>query len=515
LMFSYNERNAEKVTGLANKWLEDSAEDKFFLFLHYYDPHATYEEHNGFTFNSPSELPRRYDSEIAYTDHYIGEVIKKLKELKLYDSTLIVITSDHGESLGEHGESTHSFFIYQSTLRVPLIFKVPGVSTRKKIEERVSIIDIVPSICGFLGIEIPRFVEGKDLSGFFYNEKNSIDDRSLFCEPLEPTKHGFGPLLGLIKNDWKYIHSSTPELYNIRKDPHETLNLSKESPEKTNEMGKQLELVLNTKKSSPSDNKAVTSEETRKRLESLGYVSSRNVDDNIEFGQNVLELNKYIEVHKYIEQFLIYTNRKEFDKAKTTLEELLRKNPGLKFGYLQLGNIAKETNDTDGAIKHYSRYLELSDPETTNSNKQTPLDYELSIVHANLGLAFSMKGKIEQALMHYKKTLSYNFNLGAAYNNIAGVYQNQGKISKSLLFYAKALELEPRMALAYYNIGLVLSKQGRLRKAIGYYSKALELQPDLQGALRNLPRVTNLNIALEKIIVQWEESLKKDVGRSH
>ena len=121
--FDINERNAAEISRLGNEWLEKNSDKKTFLFLHYYDPHTPYVQHKRFV------LPFRkyiYDDEISYVDYYIDKVISKLKELGMYDSTLLVITGDHGESLCEHSEKTHGFYIYQTTQHVPLIIRAPG-----------------------------------------------------------------------------------------------------------------------------------------------------------------------------------------------------------------------------------------------------------------------------------------------------------------------------------------------------------------------------------------------------
>jgi len=156
------ERRGEETTDLALKWLGRHKDDPFALFLHYYDPHTMYDPPEPFASKFPDNL---YAGEIAYTDYCIGQVIKKLKDLGLYKSALIIITSDHGEMLGEHGEEDHKYFIYQSAVKVPLIFKLPGRDKSLKIDAPVSIIDIVPTICeiqsGLSGL--PCFDRNKNL----------------------------------------------------------------------------------------------------------------------------------------------------------------------------------------------------------------------------------------------------------------------------------------------------------------------------------------------------------------
>ena len=167
----HDQRNAGDVSDRAIQWLEKNGQKKSFLFLHYYDPHTPYTPHKQFKYSSFPRLttqPReRYDGEIAYTDFHVGRVLNKLKEMNLYDSTLIIITADHGESLGDHGEIDHAFFIYHSTLHVPLIIKVPGQTKPATIQEPVGLVDILPTVCGLLDIKTPSHIQGKDLSGLW------------------------------------------------------------------------------------------------------------------------------------------------------------------------------------------------------------------------------------------------------------------------------------------------------------------------------------------------------------
>ncbi len=156
-----SERLGDETSRVANEWIEQNKEDNFFLFVHYYDPHYQYVPPEPFA-SKFGDSP--YAGEIAFTDHCIGQVLDKLKELGLYDSTLMIITSDHGETLGEYGEQTHSYYIYQSAIKVPLIFRLPNMSSGKTVKDLVGLVDIVPTVCNLLDIEVPGQVQGKDLS---------------------------------------------------------------------------------------------------------------------------------------------------------------------------------------------------------------------------------------------------------------------------------------------------------------------------------------------------------------
>ena len=235
-----SERSGGDTSRQAIKWLDNRGREPFFLFLHYFDPHAKHDPPEPFTSRF---LDAPYAGEIAYTDHCIGQIIEKLKSLGIYDSTLLVSTSDHGESIGEHEEDTHGYFIYQSTIRVPFIIKTPGCASQRKLDGPVSIVDVVPTVLGLLGITSPPQLDGKDLSRLLFEEGEPAH-RYVYCESLWPTKYGCNGLFGLVHDRWKYIWTTRPELYDLMRDPDETTNLADKEFEIAGEQQAQLRKML-------------------------------------------------------------------------------------------------------------------------------------------------------------------------------------------------------------------------------------------------------------------------------
>ena len=184
------ERQAEETRRLGCDWLEKNQNENMFLFLHFYDPHRSYDAPEPYkdTFLSqpyPQEgsidyLQGRYSGEVAYTDNCIKGIIDKLKQLGLYDSTLIIITSDHGEMFYQHKEVTHGYYIYEGNVRIPLVFKVPGVSTPRRIEKTVGHVDIVPTICSLLDIEGSYTFQGVDISPYLLEEEPEDLERHVY-----------------------------------------------------------------------------------------------------------------------------------------------------------------------------------------------------------------------------------------------------------------------------------------------------------------------------------------------
>ncbi len=483
--FMFAERNAEEVTHTADKWLQQHRDDKFFLFLHYFDPHSPYNFHKRFGFMPKTGQPSlvdRYDSEIAYTDDCIGKVIKKLKYLDLYDSTLLIITSDHGESLGQHSEKTHGFFIYNSTLHVPLIIKIPKGPKGKRIDDFVGLVDIVPTVCSSLGIPVGQHIQGIDLNALLLDESDSIEERFLYCESLVSTKFGLNPFLGLLSNRWKYIHTSNPELYDLEKDFHEKNDLYAQHTQQGRIMQDKLDSILKTYDRSQSDpgNKMVLDEESKKRLESLGYVSDSTVDDTIRFDENSSDPKKFIEVYNFIVKFLSLAATEKYVEAKKVCNDMLAEWPGMIQVYYYLGLLAVDQKNNQAVIANFSKYLEDIKIDYGDFNMTYKPKYQCAIAHRNLGDVFQQEGQNEQAIEHYKKALSYDNYIESAHSNLGVAYIQLGKHDLAINHLNKALDLDPDFTDALNNLAWLLAsaedkKIKNADKAVKLAQRACEL----------------------------------------
>ena len=387
-----SERRAEEVNRAAFAWLEKQTGGPVFLFLHYYDPHDAYDPPEPFA-AAFQETP--YAGEIAYTDHCIGEVVAKLKTLNMYDSSLIIVTGDHGEMLGEHGETTHMYFIYQSAIKVPLIFKLPGSMAGRRVDDLASIIDIVPTVCDLVAIDPPAGIQGKNLAPHFGREPPRSEDRYLYCESLYPTKYEANSLLGLVSRQWKYIQTTRPELYDLQKDPEEQTNLAEAQPQQARSLRDHLSHVLEQTVRQREDRAdAPLDAESLRHLRSLGYVGDRSVKEDFTFDQSKDDPkdligfhNEYRRVEHLEEQNKLITPA-ALTEARAQVERLVMKRPGYYRLYELLLSIAVKQKDYGDAIRYGEEALVLKSGRF--------------MVHHNLGLAYSRSRQNEAAVKQFE-----------------------------------------------------------------------------------------------------------------
>ena len=257
------------VSRLATAWLENHGEQPFFLFLHYYDLHLPYDP--------PPSFPSTYAGEIAYVDACIGKVMDKLRALGLYDNTLVVVVGDHGEGLGDHGETEHGFFIYQNTLHVPLIVRLPNGGLRGgRIDENVSLIDVMPTVLGLLGRPIPEQVEGVDLSGDVAGSRGRIDRGCSTASRCRRNSTAATPCTACWTVPGSTCSPDKPELYDLGRDGGEKVNLVDKEPQIARRLRGRLEERRRRWHRRGTARKQAAGvplgQDTLRQLESLGYV---------------------------------------------------------------------------------------------------------------------------------------------------------------------------------------------------------------------------------------------------
>jgi arylsulfatase A-like enzyme/Flp pilus assembly protein TadD len=474
-----NERIGGETNRYALQWLEKQKDERFFMFLHYFDPHREYDPPERYKSMFPNRgetnglIPTGlYAGEIAYTDYCIGQVVKKLKDLELYESSLIIVTSDHGEMLLEHGEFTHSYYIYQSAVKVPMLFKLPGRTRARAIKDTAGLIDIVPTVCGLLGLEPPAQVQGKDLSGYFWNKNFDMKDRLFYCESMTPTKYHANPLLGVISKRWKYIKTTRSELYNLSKDPQEEVNLITQQLQQGRILEDELAQILKQASSTQTlDSIQALDAENLKRLESLGYVGT-NVKES-------LQIDPALKNPK--EMFVLYLNgawarerikEKDYGQAKVLCEEMLAAYPDDIDTLIKMGEIAIGQGNFNRALHYLQKTLKLS-PDSFDA-------------HEKIGTAYFQLGRYGKAVEHFDTAVQLRPEESGIYNNLGFALYKQGKLDKAIEGFKKSLVLEPGVFEVHNNLARVFLQQKKQAKAATHLRESLRLQFAQPAVLNNL-----------------------------
>jgi arylsulfatase A-like enzyme/Flp pilus assembly protein TadD len=465
-----SERKAGEATRHAIDWLAEHQNERTFLFLHYYDPHAPFEPPEPFAAEF-ADSP--YAGEIAYVDDCIGQVIKHLKDTGTYDSTLIIITGDHGEMLGEHGESTHGYFIYESAIKVPLIIKLPAQHALREVPDLVGLVDIVPTVCALAGIESRRGVQGRSLAHSLEGRKTTNDGRYLYCESHTPGKYNANSLLGVVTDRWKYIQTTRPELYDLANDPTEANDLALKEPNRARELQDQLRQIIEEQYAgAEADSKLALDEADVRRLESLGYVGGGEASEAFDFAQDKDDPKDLIEFHEANEQLMALVVAKDYTEAESLCQKMLTQRPDFLDGRLMIARIAKEQGKAAEAVAHLRRAIELH-PESEKA-------------HTKLGIALKAQRKLGEAVQAYRQALRINPGYANAHNHLGLALAMSGQPAEALKHLQEAVRLEPNLAQAHHNLGTALASLGKLDEAIGAYRRAVQIDPEYVEAHTHL-----------------------------
>ena len=526
----YTERKGDETTRFAVQWLDEHHDERFFLFLHYFDPHDPYAPPEPFASQFEGSP---YDGEIAFTDHCVGQVIDKLKQLEVYDETLIIVVGDHGEMLGEHGESKHMYFIYQGALHVPLILKVPGQTQSIRIDDPVGVIDIVPTVCHMLDLDVPSQVRGEDLSVSFHGGKLPRTKRYRYCESVTPTQYDANSLLGVVDGRWKLIQTTRPELYDLIADPTESSNLLETHSDEASRLLNQLQQILTDQLREGVESQVAVDAETLRKLESIGYVGGSEAANRLDYYDQPADRDDakdLIDFHADYNRVLGYETAEKLDEARRLVDQLIERRPHFFAGHLKLAEIVIEQNDLETAVVHLGQALDLNPDsapahfflgKTLLEKKQfeeaivhleraVELDPGKPIVFNHLGVALVAVGRMEEAIQQYRLALEVDAEFTAAHVNLGVELAGRDKIDGAIEHYFKALKLDPESADAHYNLARAYESQGKTDEAIEQYRRTLELDGDQANAHLNLGTLLGSRDQWDECEHHFREALRVD-----
>jgi arylsulfatase A-like enzyme/Tfp pilus assembly protein PilF len=487
-----SERKAEKVFNSFSGWMDENFNQKFFCWVHFFDPHLPYDPPSPY---KEKYAERLYDGEIAYMDFYVGKTIDKLREKNLLDSTLIILAGDHGEALGEKKEVDHGLYIYDVTMRVPLIlYSSNHLPQGLVLEPRVRLIDIMPTVLDMLNIQSDHEVQGTSLLPYISNRKK--EDLPSYIETYMPREYyGWSELIGLIDGDWKYIKAPKPELYNLKTDPEEKQNVFNQESKVILNMKERLEELIENNSSERETGKRKLTREEQERLQSLGYVG-------VEFEgyasrQALPDPKDKIGEYALFTQAKMYALEKDYEKAEQIFKELLRLNPHAPWHYVNMALLYEKMERLDDAVRLMEQakkqlpdsiailsrlslfYLKKMSPEKAFETSQTVLEIDAEYFEALYIAADALfkMGKGNEALHYFQRAFKIepeNRFLGIEY---AHCLSSLDRKKEALKIYLRLKEEYPDDPIIWRDMGIMYDVLGDLDKAKEYLKKAVELNP--------------------------------------
>jgi arylsulfatase A-like enzyme/Tfp pilus assembly protein PilF len=523
------QRSGDVTIAEAVRWLDGRPRDaSFFLWLHLYDPHDPYTPPEPFKSQYPN---RPYDGEVAYTDSLIGEFRQALEERGLLASSLVILTADHGEGLGDHGEGQHGFFVYDTTIHVSLIVRPPTAADGGRVvDSAVSHVDIFPTILDAVGLSAPKRVHGQSLLPVIAGENVELN-RGVYSESLYPLLHyGWAPLRAVRTDNRKLISAPRPEVFDVIADPREERDLSLEQPGVTEELENRLaELRAEIEIDAPATGAAPDIDaETLAQLQALGYAAGQGgVSLEEETDRPRADPKDKIGVHRTImrAQSLM---RDDEEAAEKTLLAVLQTDPDVLDAHQMLGHLATTQKRFEDALEYFRRALEL---DSTHKNSL-------------MGMAASYRalGRREEALVGFRRVLEVSgpdtrtslaiadieINLGnhdqaaealseaaettevpgLIHNKLGEVRAEQGRSDEAMALFSEAIAETDDFAVPYFNIAVLYEERGEAEPAIANYEKAIELAPKYYEAQFNLGRLLGYLGQVDRQQALWEASIE-------
>lgn len=534
-----NQRSGDEVLEPAIQWIREQSDKPFFAFIHFYDPHTPYDPPEPYRSEYSSDRIGRYDGEVAFVDDLVGRLLAMLEDEGLYEDTMIVFLSDHGESLGEHGEDGHGLFIYDATMRVPLLIKLPGITSGRNVRSQARTIDVMPTVLDLLGIESPTSVVGSSLLPLF-DGSDSEPNLTAYIESHYARLHfGWAPLRGLRDSRYKFVEAPRGELYDLMEDPEETRNLHDEQPELVRQYEEKLQ-EYEREPPSLAQSADVIDVETERRLRALGYVtSSTTVPSSADDWQNLADPKDKIGVFNSVTEATTLNLMGNFDGAVEVLSLVLKEDPDVMLAhtilgnlYLQRGAYREASSVFDAALEREARnfnaayglalaYKGLGQLARAESGFQKCLEIEPGRVRAvfqlaEIQMALGRPRDAERLLREHLEShpdtslyltladalLAQNQGQGAfqileeaATNDpddasvqlsLGNLLMGEGDVEGALRAFQKAEDVAPRDAHVQNAIGNALARMGRDQDALSVFQSAVELDPSFAPAHNNL-----------------------------
>ena len=499
----FNRQNrGDVVCDRALAWLDRNANQPFFCWVHFYDPHmpCTPPPPYDAMFQNP------YDGAISFMDSQVRRLLDFIDRRGLRGTTLVVICGDHGEGFGEHGEEGHALLVYQETMRVPLLLRLPGKIPAGKSDRLAKLSQVAPTILDALGWKDPAF------GGASLLARETPSGEESYGETLYPFfAYRWSPLASLTTKRWKYILSPEPELYDLANDPREKQNLAASDPRRADDMRLRLDQIRAQLKPAGAE-KIALDPQALAQLRSLGYAAGSStsaaptaVDTSlpnpvrmvVEVHNVCGEARKLIDVRDLPRALVLlktvlpkspnsteilellmgaYIDMGQATNALPYIHALLALEPNNRVPLVNLGGIALEEGRNEEAIRIYRQALALPMDvrEATFSNGASQVAAKARV---NMAICLTNLKRLDEAAEDYRLVLKDVPDHLEANNNLGNVCVLQGKTAAAIVQFRKALLIDPSLFRTRENLGRLLCETGEYREAIAIWRKGLELRP--------------------------------------
>jgi arylsulfatase A-like enzyme/tetratricopeptide (TPR) repeat protein len=500
------QRQGNQVVDLGLDWLDQPDERPFFAWLHFYDPHIPY--------NPPEPFRSRfdgggkdglYDGEIAFTDSQIGRLLDWLDERGLAENTVVVVVGDHGESLGDHGEKEHGYYIYDATVKVPLIVRVPGSDLGGvRVPAQVRTIDVLPTVLDLVGVKAPGPLHGESLVPLML-EPAGEGPKFAYSESMSVhLQYGWSALYSVRTSDYKFIDAPREELYDLSRDISESENLVRKEPEVAQDLRNKLVTLRDEIEiGAPEIQEADLDQETLGMLAALGYVGGATAAPE---GEDLADPKDKIHLYESVGYAAHLMTGEGYEEAAGVLEIVLDADPGIPQAKLLLATAYQNTGRIEEAKVVLDDFLQ-DDPDNMAA----------LITMAKM---LSDEGKEGEVMALAKRVLSVDDRNTQAWELVAGVHMRANDHQGALPPLEKVVEIQPKLTrnrlnlavanmglgrldvaelmldgilgeypkfpFANFHRGLLYEEQGRLGAARQAYTEEVELFPEAVMARFNL-----------------------------
>lgn len=512
--FGFLERKADRVNLAVGRWLEDNWRERFYLWIHYFDPHQPYDPPPPYRSMFAAEP---YDGEIAFLDENFGRLLEMFEERDLLSNTIIVVVGDHGEALEEHGEPTHAHFVYDATVRVPLLVAVPNDRFRPgtQVTSQVRTADIAPTILDLLGLPRQSEMQGTSLVPLLEEPTLEWSTPALVETYYNKFHFGWAPLRSIRTDDVKFIEAPTPELYDLSEDPTELTNLAPSNPHRITELRTQLQNLVRANES-PDMGRSTAVEidsETVEKLEALGYLGGGSTMSERAAPFPSIDELAIMTDPKDMTTILRYTNfihemmrARRFDDAIPVIRNALDADPGNAKLWVFLAGTQASLGRWDEALEatEKAQAIQPENAEAYSIAGQIHIlrgEHELAVEpllravelypqHAEtlqkLAATYLTLGRHEEAITHFEAALELDDSRWQVLADLATAYSQADRWSNAQETLQRALDLNPYSSDLRYHIAVFYRQAGNPDFSRQMLGETLRISPDHLAANTDL-----------------------------